>query len=129
MKIGKSIHALRFIHLPTEVIQHIVACIERGGGTQRDIWSCCLVSRHWYSASINALYERPWLRGRNFERFASTICPPIRAHVRRVEVAKYVRHLDMSELAYESSNSMTARLLGRVKEGLETFVAPARSFK
>ncbi|KAF7508444.1 hypothetical protein GJ744_009297 [Endocarpon pusillum] len=34
----------------------------------------------------------------------------------------------MGSLAYESSNSLTARLLGRVKGGLETFIAPAKTF-
>lgn len=39
-----------------------------------------------------------------------------------------VRRLDLSRLVHHSSNSMTARLIGRVKENLEVFIAPAAGF-
>lgn len=40
----------------------------------------------------------------------------------------FVRRLDLSRLVHHSSNSMTARLIGRVRENLEVFIAPAAGF-
>ncbi len=128
MKIGSAINLEANVHLPSEVLQHIIFFVKNGRDSQRNLWACCLVSRQWYSAALSLLYESPCLTGRNFESFSLTMCPPVNARVRRVEAAQFVRHLDMSALAYESSNSLTARLLRRVKERLETFAAPAKSF-
>ncbi len=132
MKIGSAINPEAFVHLPTELLQQIFVFLKDGTDSQRSFWACCLVSRQWYLAAVPLLYERPCLQGRNFEGFSYSVCPA--ASIRRSrpaamrEFALYIKHLDMSSLAYESSNSLTARLLGRVKGGLESFVAPARSF-
>jgi F-box-like len=128
MKIGSTINPEAHVHLPSEILQYIFSFVNLGEESQQNLWACCLVSRQWYSAALPLLYESPCLQGRNFENFAWTVCPPVNAHVRRVELAQYVKHLDMSALAYESSNSMTARMLRRVREKLEAFTAPAKSF-
>ncbi|KAL8925863.1 MAG: hypothetical protein Q9172_002067 [Xanthocarpia lactea] len=39
-----------------------------------------------------------------------------------------VKELDMSKLVHDSSKSLTSRILGRLKDGLEIFVAPQASF-
>jgi F-box-like len=128
MKIGSPINPEAYVHLPSEILQYIFSFVNHGKESQQSLWACCLVSRQWYSAALPLLYESPHLQGRNFENFAWTVCPPVNAHVRRVELAQYVKDLDMSPLAYESSNSMTARMLRRVRENLEAFTAPAKSF-
>jgi hypothetical protein len=122
MKIGDSLASQRpEVRLPIEIITQIVSFLPSG-------WSCCLVSHQWYSAAISKLYERPRLTGPNFDKFAAVICPPVNAHVRRIGLEHYVKHLDMSSVAYESTNSQTARLLRRVGPSLEDFIAPATSF-
>ena len=128
MKIGSAINLEAYVHLPTEVLQLILFFIKRGDRSQHSLWACCLVSRQWYSATVSSLYQSPSLLGRNFQSFSRTICPPVNAHIRRVELAQYVKHLDMSALAYDSSNSKTARLLRRLRRNLEGFKAPAKSF-
>lgn len=128
MKIGSAINAEAYVHLPTEILQLVISFVKGGNDGQRNLWACCLVSRHWYSAAVPLLYESPSLQGRNFESFSQTLCPPVNAHIRHVELAQFVKQLDMSTLAYESSNSTTARLLRRVKGSLESFNAPAKSF-
>lgn len=127
MKIGSPINIEAYVPLPTEVLQHIISFLQNREDSQRDLWACCLVSRQWYSASLSTLYERPRLRSRNFERFLSAIHLPANLRKHHAEVTRYIKHLDLSAVAYESSNSKTARLLHRVRERLETFVAPARS--
>lgn len=128
MKIISPINQEAHVYLPSEILELIFFFVRDGKRSQRSLWSCCLVCRQWYSAAVPALYESPVLWGWNFASFASTVSPSAHARVRRVELAQYVKHLNMSAVAYESSNSMTARLLRRVKGKLETFVAPAKSF-
>jgi hypothetical protein len=129
MKIGESLAAQGpEVQLPIEIITQIVSYLPPGSPGQRSAWACCLVSRQWYSAAISKLYERPRLTGPNFGKFAVVICPPINAHVHRTGLEHHVKHLDMSGVAYESSNSQTARLLRRVSPTLEVFIAPATSF-
>jgi hypothetical protein len=129
MKIGKSLATQGLeVQLPIEIITQIVSYLPSGSLGQRSAWACCLVSRQWYSAAISKLYERPHLTGLNFDKFAVVICPPINARVHRAGFEYHVKHLDMSRIAYESSNSQTARLLGRVSPTLEAFIAPAMSF-
>ena len=112
-------------HLPQEVLQHVFSYLY---GNQKAFHACSLTSRSWYSASIAYLYESPIINGRNFDRFVEAICPSVNAHVRRNGLANLVRRLDMSSLVHSGSKSLTARLLGRVKTGLEEFVAPQASF-
>lgn len=128
MKIGPTLASQApEVLLPVEVIGHAVSFLPSGLAGQRAAWACCLVSSKWYSAAIAKLYERPRL-GPNFDKFASTLCPPINTHTRHIGLEILVKHLDMTSVAYESSNSQTARLLRRVGPNLEVFVAPSTSF-
>ena len=128
MKLISTVHSVSLPAplLPVEVLSHIVSYIDESD--QKLFNSCCLVSRSWYSASIARLYAWPKLTGKNFDKFARTICPPIGAHVRHVDLAGLVKRLDMGSLVYSSSKSLTARLLRRVRRSLESFVADATSF-
>jgi hypothetical protein len=118
----------REILLPSEIIANILCFIPRRTSSQSTFWACTLVSRAWYSASIELLYSRPYLNGGNFAEFVSTVCPSKNAHIRRSTLAVLVRRLDMGELVHNASKSLTARLLGRLKGNVEEFVAPQASF-
>ncbi|KAI9640338.1 hypothetical protein NHQ30_011080 [Ciborinia camelliae] len=116
------------ILLPLEIISHILSYIPHRVDTQSTFYSCTLVSRLWYFASISLLYERPYLSGGNFNAFVTTVCPSKNAHIRQSALAPLVRRLDMGELVHNSSRSLTARLLGRLKGNIVEFVAPQASF-
>jgi hypothetical protein len=116
------------IKLPLEVIIQIVSYIPRRASEQKTLWACCLVSRAWYSATVPRLYDRPYLGGGNFQNFVTTVCPSKNAHIRRSQLAGFVRTLDMGELVHDGSKSLTARLLGRLKGNLIEFTAPQASF-
>ena len=116
------------ILLPMEIISQILSYIPNRLDTQYTFYSCALVSRIWYSASIAILYERPYLSGTNFNNFVATVCPSKNAHIRQSALAPLVRRLDMGGLVHNSSRSLTARLLGRLKGNLVEFVAPQASF-
>jgi hypothetical protein len=129
MKIGESLASQkREVRLPVETLCQIISYIPSGSVGQSTLWACCLVSRQWYSAAISKLYEKPRLTGPNFDKFAAIICPPVNTHVRRIGLEHYVMYLDMSGVAYESTNSQTARLLRRVGPTLRDLIAPATSF-
>lgn len=116
------------ILLPLEIISHILSYIPHRADTQSTFHSCTLVSRLWYSASISLLYDRPYLNGANFNAFVTTVCPSKNAHIRQSALAPLVRRLDMGGLVHNSSRSLTARLLGRMKGNILEFVAPQASF-
>lgn len=120
------------VFLPTEIVIQIVSAVAQDGdldGRQETLYRCCLVSRQWYSAAVPFLYERPRLGGgKSFEKFTAVVCPPVRAPKSRTNLGSLVRRLDMSRLVHHSTKSLTARLLGRVRENLEVFIAPAASF-
>lgn len=82
----------------------------------------------WYGAAIEPLYESPLITGRNYEKIVATLCPSINAHVRKNGLANLVKTLDLHRLVYHGSKSKTARLLGRVKDQLEVFIAPQATF-
>ena len=119
---------VRFVYLPTEILELIFSFIAADRRRrQRTLHDCCLVSHQWYSAAVRYLYEKPQFNsGHAFERFTLTVSPPV--GVRHVNLGQYVRRLDLSGLVHHSSNSSTARLLGRVKQNLEVFIAPKVSF-
>ena len=123
MKIGDPNADRPVVKLPIEVVELIISFT-----TRKSAWACCLVSHQWYSVTIAKLYERPRLDGSNFDKFAATICPPVNSHVRRIGLEHHVKHLNMSDVAYESTNSLTARLLRRVGPSLNVFIAPPTSF-
>ncbi|MCJ1282117.1 hypothetical protein MMC26_001440 [Xylographa opegraphella] len=117
------------MELPLEVCLAIVVCVaRRHPRPQTSLHALCLVSRLWYDAAIRELYRAPVLAGRNFQLFVRTVCPSINLHIRRSPTAPLVKVLDLSKLVHEGSNSVTGRLLGRVKETLEVFIAPQTSF-
>jgi hypothetical protein len=116
------------VHLPDEVVLQIISYLPEGKDTQTTLAACCLVSWQWYNITIARLYERPYLYGKNFDPFVKTICPSLNVHVRKSDLAGLVRELNMSALVHQGSKSTTARLLGRTKAQLETYVAPQANF-
>lgn len=114
------------IDLPTEILQQVFALL--GSASQPTLHAASLVSRNWYSASVECLYDTPIINGKNFDAFVRSACPSVNAHIRHNGLADLVRRLDMSALVHNGSKSLTARLLGRVKGRLEEFVAPQASF-
>ena len=117
----------REIILPAEIIIQIITYISQQS-SQSTLWACTLVSRTWYTSSIARLYKYPRLTPANFEVFVSTICPSKNVRIRHSPLSELVLHLDMSNLVHNSSRSLTARLLGRLKGNIEKFVAPQASF-
>lgn len=127
----ESLHdaeTMREINLPPEIVTLILEYLPRSAASQRTLWACTLVSRTWYTSSIALLYEHPYLTGSSFNAFVQTICPSKNAHIRLSSLSILVKHLDMSSLVHNSSRSLTARLLGRLKGNLEQFIAPQASF-
>jgi F-box-like len=120
------------IFLPTEIVLQIVARVDRslrGYERQRTLYALCLVSHQWYSAALSFLYARPRLeKGNTYRKFTTVLCPPASGPKASKDLGGLVRRLDLSGLVHHSSNSMTARLIGRVRENLEAFIAPAAGF-
>ncbi|KAJ5748828.1 uncharacterized protein N7511_010524 [Penicillium nucicola] len=129
------------VYLPTEILVEIAEYIrdfrEDGDVSQTNhpflyqttLYNFCLVSRRWYSAGIEMLYSQPDItRGNSFALFTSTVCPPLRAKKPSMDFGSMVRFLWLDRLVHHSSNSLTSRLLGRVKKNLQIFVAPRTSF-
>ncbi|KKK18604.1 hypothetical protein AOCH_007069 [Aspergillus ochraceoroseus] len=120
----------RQIHLPTEIVFQVMIFVAADEfARQTTLHACCLVSRQWYSAAIALLYEKPHLNsGASFRSFTATISPPIGVRKSKWNLGAFLRKLDLSSLVHHSSPSLTARLLGRVKENLEVLIAPRVSF-
>ena len=130
MKIGPGEMRAPAPSLPIEIVDIIVSLAVTDNNLlfrQHQLYSCCLVSRDWYSATVQKLYARPLL-GTNFELFSRAICPPVSSRTVKVGLEHMVVELDMGNLGYESTRSQTARLLRRCGKSLERFVAPAVSF-
>jgi hypothetical protein len=116
------------IHLPQEIIVNIISFVPDDTSAQKTYHAACLVSRHWHFAATSFLYHYPKISGRNYQAFVRKVCPSVNAHIQKSAVAGLVKVLDMSALVHDGSKSLTARLLGRLKNNLEQFVAPQRSF-
>jgi len=118
--------------LPLEIVIQIISHVSQDNSNpqvvQEALRACTLISRVWYAAAVRLLYERPYITGSNYEDFVATICPSINAHIRKNGLAELVRSLDLCRLIHHGSRSLTARLLGRVKNNIERFVAPQASF-
>jgi hypothetical protein len=131
MKVGDGTYRGEPVPLPIEILDLVVQRIiqDHEFEAQQSLWACCLVSKDWYSTSVSELYARPNLTPRNFDLFARTICPPLKARKSRTGLENFIKLLDMRQIAYESSNSTTARLINRTRASLEGFVSPAVSFR
>lgn len=118
--------------LPLETVIQIISYFSQDDRNPQVIQEvlrvCSLISRVWYTAAVGLLYEHPHIAGSNYDRFVATICPSINAHVRKNGLAELVRSLDLCRLIHHGSRSLTARLLGRVKNNIERFVAPQATF-
>lgn len=112
--------------LPPEILELILSQIAEP--SQRVFHAAALVSRAWYPTAIKYLYGSPILTGKHFDYFIRSVCPSINAHVRYNGLADLIKKLDLSLLVHNGSRSLTARLLGRVKQNLEEFIAPQASF-
>ncbi|BCS29182.1 F-box domain protein [Aspergillus puulaauensis] len=117
-------------HLPTEIVVQILNEVAADEfARQKTLHACSLVSRQWYTCAIALLWAKPRIdSGPSFTKFANTISPPIGVRKSKWNLGALVRKLDLSLLVHHSSPSLTARLLGRVKENLEVFLAPRVSF-
>ncbi len=132
MKIGDPVYRGAPVYIPHEVLSLICAHVARTQDleTQATMWACCLVCKAWYGSFIARLYQHPILHKRNFNMFANTISSGRRLSVPTdTGLQAFLEHLDMSQVAYESSRALTARLIGRAKGSLRTFTSPAVSFK
>ncbi|KIV90701.1 hypothetical protein PV10_05329 [Exophiala mesophila] len=127
MKIGDPTYHGAEVVLPAEVIDSISIHVMQFDQYQSSLASCCLVNRSWYAGFIAGLYAYPIITQRNFEYFARTLSSPVTKKT-KVGLEHLVKRLDLSSIAYESSKSLTARLLGRVKNSLEFFASPAITF-
>lgn len=131
---SSPIHRSNIKFLPTEIVHQILCSIESEidddgiDSRQSTLYACCLVSRQWYTEAIPMLYEEPFIDGSRFQQFAATVCPPLGTRLPKYKLGSLVHKLDMGRLVHQSSNSVTARLLGRVKKNLEEFTAPMFSF-
>ncbi|KAI9769357.1 MAG: hypothetical protein M1840_004058 [Geoglossum simile] len=117
------------VHLPTELVLAIFSFFPHGRASQSTFFALVLVCRQWYGAGIAHLYHTPYLTPSSFMRFVATVIPTSsKPCVRGDQLAGLVRRLDMSRLVQDRKKSITAKLLGRTKGGLEEFVAPVASF-
>ena len=110
--------------LPPEIL-NVIFTLDLSQATLR---TCTLVSQSWYKSSIAHLYAYPLITGANFDLFVASVCPSVNAHIRRNGLADLVKVLDMSGLVHNGRKSLTARLLGRLKNNLETFIGPQATF-
>lgn len=116
------------LDFPLEILCQIAPYVKSFSSSQRDLWAMTMVSRSWYSAAIHLLYRKPDITGKNFQLFVQTLCPSINPHIRKTDFSSMVKVLDMSKLVHDGSKSLTSRILGRLREGLEVFIAPQSSF-
>ncbi|EEH09071.1 F-box domain-containing protein [Histoplasma capsulatum G186AR] len=118
------------LFIPVEIIIHILSYLREQPQPirQNTLYSCCLVSRLWYSAALPLLYEKPYITGANFDGFTRAVCPSVQAYAPRGDLGRFVRRLDFSKLVHNLTTSLTTRYLGRVKDNVEVFIAPASGF-
>ncbi|KAI5286127.1 hypothetical protein KEM54_000040 [Ascosphaera aggregata] len=133
VKIISSRRPRRYIHLPDEILEIIIAFVS---DSQRTLRSCTLVSRRWYYISMPLLYCQPRAleKSEAFQQFVRTILgilSPTSSSValrrRRIGLARLVEILDLSGLIHHSTSSRTAQLINAVKNRLRAFAAPSLS--
>lgn len=130
MKIGNSRYRGSQVPLPIEVLDLICHFIKttQDVTSQSSLAACTLVSKSWCSVCTRHLYEKPIITPAAFEGFTRTICTGVTQKTKRIGLEEFVKHLDLRRIAYESSKSLTARLIGRTSQSLEYFAAPAITF-
>ena len=80
-------------YLPDELLLEILSDIPTGSIESQPVFaSLCLVSRQWYSVTIERLYEAPYLSGRAYSLFVRTVCPSVNVHVKRSPLAGLGKH-------------------------------------
>ena len=116
--------------LPLEIIIQIVMNIilpneyVRSG---RALAACCLLSRQWYAAACKPLYNISHIFPRQFYGYVRTVCPAINAHSLNTELVNLITVVNLECLVYVCESSML-KLLRRVKDTLEVFIAPRSNF-
>lgn len=130
MKIGNPQYRGSEVPLPVEVLDSICHFIKAAheATSQSTLAAGALVSRSWYLVFTRHLYEKPIITPATFDGFTRTICTTVTAKSKRIGLEKFVKHLDLRKIAYESSKSLTSRLIGRTSQSLEYFAAPAITF-
>lgn len=130
MKIGDGTYRGQEVPLPPEILSLIAIYVasDYEYDTQKSLWAGSLVSHAWYAAFTSHLYNHPHLGPRNFDLFVRTISPLQKTRTARIGLENLIKHLDMHLIAYESSPSITARLINRSKSSLETFLPPSVTF-
>ncbi|KAL5114237.1 hypothetical protein ACEQ8H_007889 [Pleosporales sp. CAS-2024a] len=117
-------------YLPDELLLEILEYVQawETHDRQSSLAHFCCVNRQWYDVGIRKLYEAPYLSGAAYVNFVRTVCPSVIARIRPSSLSGLVRVLDLSHIVHNSNKATTARILGRTKASLETFIAPQASF-
>ncbi|KAF2131960.1 hypothetical protein P153DRAFT_334331 [Dothidotthia symphoricarpi CBS 119687] len=117
-------------YLPDELLLEILSYVEGWQVKERQgsLARFCAVNRQWYDVAVRPLYASPYLYGGAYELFIRTICPSVLAHIKPTALSSLVKVLDLSHIVHNGNKSVTARLLGRTKTSLTTFIAPQASF-
>jgi hypothetical protein len=79
-------------YLPDELLLEILSYLPRGPASQQLLATFCLVSRQWYEVGISRLYESPYIVGKAYELFHTTICPSKNLHIKRSDLAGLGMH-------------------------------------
>lgn len=125
-----------YLFLPDEILLQIIDHLRTDTWTdgyakarkQCDLNTFSRVNRQWNSIATSFLYDSPHLEGSNYDLFTRTLCPSINLNIRKSPLSSFVKELDLSLLVHQGSKSTTARLLGRTKGSLTSFLAPQASF-
>ncbi|CAI6337794.1 unnamed protein product [Periconia digitata] len=115
-------------YLPDELLLEILSYVPRDVEHQHVLATFCAVNRQWYDVGVATLYEAPHLTGWRYSLFVRTVCPSIIPRIKKSQLAGLVKVLNLSTIVHQGTKSTTARLLGRTKPSLETFIAPQASF-
>ena len=116
--------------LPLEIIIQIVMNLIvpneyfRSG---RALTSCCLLSRLWYAAACKPLYNISHIFPRQFHSYVRTVCPAINANTFYTGLANLITVVNLECLVHVCESSML-KLLRRIKDTLEVFIAPGNKF-
>ncbi|KAI2085138.1 hypothetical protein LOZ36_004253 [Ophidiomyces ophidiicola] len=119
--------AAQAIYLPPEIISLVLSFVQDLPEANETLTSCCLVSHEWWSMAAPILYEKPKIPPKHYTTFTTILTSNDPLYAPKGELGQHVRRLDLSELVYHSTNSLTARLLRSVRQGLQVFIAPAYS--